>query len=494
MTRTLHDHQASGISRLRLSLKHGQHRRPMLQAPTGAGKTVIQSAVSKGKRVIFTVPRVSLIDQTVESFRSDGIDDIGVIQAKHPLRRPGAKVQVCSVQTLARRQIPKKADLVLIDEAHIWFKLYEEWMHAPEWAEIPFIGLSATPWTRGLGKHYDDLITIETTKGLIEKGFLSPFRAFGPKSGLKPELDGMRTVAGDWHVGQLSKEMRKPKLVADAVQTWLENGENRPTLVFAVDKAHGKLLQERFLKAGVATAYVDDETPLDKRIEIGLRLKHNMVKVVVNIECLTTGVDWDVRCIVLCRPTKSEMLYCQIIGRGLRTANGKTDLLILDHSDTTSRLGYVTDIVHDSLDDGKHHRGAHMRQKREKSDLPQECSACGFIKPANTKKCPDCGFESRKPCTVKHFDGELVELTPKGKAATREIKQSWFSQIIAIRDEKGRKPGWEAHKYRERFGVWPKGFEHVKVAPTEEVRNWVKSRDIAYAKKRQADLEREAAE
>ena len=68
---------------------------------------------------------------------------------------------------------------------------------------------------------------------------------------------------------------------------------------------------------------------------------------------MTTGVDLDVRCIILARPTKSEILYTQIVGRGLRTAEGKQDCLILDHSDTTLRLGFVTDIHHEHLDDGR---------------------------------------------------------------------------------------------------------------------------------------------
>ena len=80
-------------------------------------------------------------------------------------------------------------------------------------------------------------------------------------------------------------------------------------------------------------------------------------------DCLTTGVDWDVRCIILARPTKSEMLYVQIVGRGLRTADGKADCLILDHSDTTLRLGFVTDIHHERLDPGTRKAGSARREQ-----------------------------------------------------------------------------------------------------------------------------------
>ena len=86
-----------------------------------------------------------------------------------------------------------------------------EWMQTPEWAKVPFVGLSATPWTKGLGKHYDDLIVATTTAELIDKGFLSPFRVFAPAH---PDLSGVKVVAGDYHEGQLSEAMSKPVLVA----------------------------------------------------------------------------------------------------------------------------------------------------------------------------------------------------------------------------------------------------------------------------------------
>lgn len=76
----------------------------------------------------------------------------------------------------------------------------------PEWAEVPFVGLSATPWTKGLGKFFDVLIKVATTRELIDEGFLSPFRAFAPAH---PDLSGIKTIAGDYDQGQLSNLMRR---------------------------------------------------------------------------------------------------------------------------------------------------------------------------------------------------------------------------------------------------------------------------------------------
>ncbi len=115
-----------------------------------------------------------------------------------------------------------------------------------------------------------------------------------------------------------------------------------------MDRAHAKNLQAQFEAAGVPTGYIDAYTKPDAREALFRRFTAGELRAIASVGCLTTGVDLDVRCIVLARPTKSEMLFVQIIGRGLRTADGKSDCLILDHSDTHLRLGLVTNIHHDA--------------------------------------------------------------------------------------------------------------------------------------------------
>jgi superfamily II DNA or RNA helicase len=261
MRRELYPHQARAIEMLRHSLGTG-HKRPLLQAPTGFGKTlvaaaIIDSAVRKGRRVIVTVPALPLVEQTLEAFWNEGIHDIGVMQASHHLTDASRAVQVASIQTLERRAIPP-ADIVIVDEAHRTFNFLKSWMGNPDWQGVPFVGLSATPWAKGLGRDFDDLVIVTTTAELIASGYLSPFRVFAPSH---PDLSGVRTVAtGDYHEGQLSAAMNKPNLVADVVETWLQRGEGRPTLCFAVDRAHASSLQKRFEAVGVPAGYVDAYT------------------------------------------------------------------------------------------------------------------------------------------------------------------------------------------------------------------------------------------
>ena len=244
----------------------------MVQAPTGAGKTVLAAsmvtgALAKGNRVLFVVPLLSLIEQTVAAFKAQGIDAVGVMQGYHWMTDGSQPVQVASIQTLQRRMLPL-SDLVIVDEAHRWFAFMGEWMARPDWQKVPFIGLSATPWTKGLGKHYDDLIVAATTSELIELGFLSPFRVFAPAH---PDLSGVKVVAGDYHEGQLSETMQQPVLVADTVSTWLRLGEDRPTLCFAVDRAHARKLTDQFEAAGVPTAMSTRIRPIEEREKISRR-------------------------------------------------------------------------------------------------------------------------------------------------------------------------------------------------------------------------------
>ena len=201
------------------------------------------------------VPRKTLIDQTVREFEREGILAIGVMQAAHLRTDSRQPVQVCSAQTLARRKRPD-VDLVIVDEAHEMHNSVLRWM--ADCPGVPFIGLSATPWSRGLGKHYDDLIIPTTTRELIDAGL--PVRLRGVRA-IDPDLSGVSTRRGDFEQDELADAMDTASITGDIVETWLKRGENRPTIAFCVNRRHAQHVCERFLEAGVAAEYIDGETP-----------------------------------------------------------------------------------------------------------------------------------------------------------------------------------------------------------------------------------------
>lgn len=480
--KAIRPHQQKALDMLRQSIGRGK-RRVVLQLPTGAGKTyvasqIVRGALAKGKTVCFTVPLISLVDQTIAAFEAEGIDHIGVIQSKHHRTDASAPVQIGSMQTMTRRGVPD-VDMVIVDECHQQFDLLPKWMRLDH--SRVFIGLTATPWARGMGDIWDDLVRPVTMQELIDAGYLSPFRVFAPSH---PDLSGVGTLAGDYHEGQLADVMGQSPLIADVVDTWLQRAQGLPTLVFAVNLAHAVKIQKAFAERGVAMGYCDARIDLVERQHLFQQMKRGELAGIVNVGTLTTGVDADVRCIVLARPTKSEMLFVQMIGRGLRTAPGKEFCTVLDHSDNHARLGFVTSINHDTLLTGKE-KAPKPREKEKPEQVPRECPSCGAVKPRGV--CPACGFEPKRQSEIEFEEGELVEITG-GKQKKREYtmaeKAEFHSGLLWIARERGRKEGWAAHAYRERFGVWPVGeAKHAIPKPAgEEVRMFVTAKDIRFAK------------
>jgi DNA repair protein RadD len=488
--RELRPHQERALEALRQSLVSG-HKRPMLQAPTGFGKTltaahIIQRALDKGKRVAFVVPALSLIDQTVRAFEAEGISAIGVMQGDHERTDRTQPVQVATVQTLARRSKPE-VDLILVDEAHVLHRSLLKWMGGPVMAKVPFIGLSATPWARGLGKFYDDLIVAATTGQLIADGFLSPFMAYAPSN---PDLSGVRTVAGDFQQDELSAAMDRPSITGDVITTWQAKGEDRPTLVYGVDRAHAEHLKQRFEEAGVSTAYIDCFTDREERERIFALFRAGEIRVISNVATLSIGIDLPmVSCVVDARPTKSKMRFVQTIGRGLRTAEGKTNCIILDHAGNHLRLGMVTDIHQDKLDDGSE-RQSSAKERENGEPLPRLCKFCKAVMPREAKVCPACGEEVVTISRVRVANGDLVELGTlfSGKSEPADYEKKIFYAELRGLAKPHYKPTWVSCQFRDKYGHWPPwawASEPV-LSPSLSTRNWVLSRQIAFVKGRRA--------
>ena len=307
------------------------------------------------------------------------------MQAYHPMTDCSRAVQIASVQTLARRAIPP-SDLVLVDECHRQFNFVTRWLASPEMANVPVIGLSATPWSRGLGKVYDDLVVSARIRELIDLGFLSDYRVFAPSH---PDLTGFEPWPGISTRASSRRRCRSRRLSPTSSRPGSGLARTDRPRLRRRSRTRPRAPQE-FEVRRIATAYIDAFTESAERKTIFGQFSDGAMRVIVSVATLTTGIDLDVRCIVLARPTKSEMLFVQIAGRGLRTAEGKDHCLILDHSDTTLRLGFpIKSIATRSMTAPA--QVIAVRQEREEPK-PKECPACNFLKPARVHKCPTCGF------------------------------------------------------------------------------------------------------
>ncbi len=489
----LRPRQQAAIDGIRQAIREG-HKRIILQAPTGSGKTIMAShiiagALDKGNRPLFTVPQLSLIDQTIKRFEAQGIHDIGVIQADHARTDALARVQVASIQTLVRRPLPD-VDVVLIDEIHLQFEGLHKILDSEAWANKIVIGLSATPWAKGMGRRWTKLVPFGTTQELIAEGWLTPLVAYGVPDDYMPNLKDIRTVAGEYVEGDAEQAMSTAPIVGNVVRTWMEKGPGEKTFMFCVNRSHARKMQKEFEDAGVPCGYIDGTMDADQREAVFRKYRAGEYKIISSVGCLVVGVDEDVRCIIFLVLTKSDMKWVQAGGRGLRLADGKEHLLLLDHSGTCEALGLFTDIHHETLDmhDPKE-KGQPFGDK--KPPKPNKCKSCNAIVRRNDEKCWCCGARMPKPATPRHVDGELIKLdggkAPKKKQReyTMQEKQSWYSGLLYIAQQRGKSEGFAAHRYRDKFGVWPNQLRKEPHPPSFEVEQFDRHCRIRWAKSQQ---------
>jgi len=192
---TPRDFQLQAHDALRRGFREG-HKNQLIMAPTGAGKTylglrICNEAIQRGKRAVFLCDRTTLINQTSEVADRYGMHQHGIIQANH-WRRNDHLFQIASVQTVAKRAFWPKMDVLVVDEAHTTYKAWTEFAKSTGAAVI---GLSATPFTAGLGKIFSNLVNATTMFDLTQNGVLVPMRIF---SCHKPDMTGAETSGGEW--------------------------------------------------------------------------------------------------------------------------------------------------------------------------------------------------------------------------------------------------------------------------------------------------------
>jgi DNA repair protein RadD len=489
----MRDWQERTVPRIRDSVRQG-HKRIVVQAATGAGKTLLAAhlfanSISKGKRPLFIVPDLSLIDQTIESFEKVGILDVGVIQGRHERTDHQAQVQIASVQTLLKRDIPE-VDVVIVDECHVSYKALYALMNEPAWAEKIIIGMSATPWARGMGMHWTDLIIGATIAELIGNKVLCPFTVFGPGESI--DRSKITVVNGEYDEGQSAAVMSSAKVTADVVETWKKRWGKDKTFMFCVNRAHAREQQAKFEAAGVPWGYIDGNMTIEERKPVFAAFRSGRIKGIASVGCLSRGVDEDVHYIIDAQPTKSEMNLVQKIGRGLRNpGGGDKRLLVADHAGNQGPmgLGLVDDIFHDELDSRlpKDKTPAYGGKEAKK---PNMCPSCNAYIRYGTVKCSLCGAVLRVASKVAHVAGELSEYAKAPKKpkvpATQADKQEFLSGFLSIAANRGYTPGWAAHKYKERFGVWPRGLREVPAEPTKAVLDYEKYLRIRFIKSKGA--------
>lgn len=487
----LRKYQKEQVTDLRKGIREA-HLIQMLMSPTGSGKTevakhIIASAAARQNKVWFIVDSVKLLDQTLARFHNDGIY-AGAIQSDHPCTDYSKVVQVATVQSLGprlewllRTQPPK---LVVIDEAHSVFKAHLEVIGWARKNKVPVIGLSATPFKRGLGKVYDRLVNQISTEELTDMGFLVPAECYAP---YVPDLKGVGTTGGgDWAEDELAKVMGGADILGDVVSHWKQLAENRQTLVFACNVNHAKQLAEAFFNSGVMAAHIDGYMKTEESDEIIRLYKAGKIKVLVSVAMLAKGFDDPpTSCIVLARPTKSLMLHYQMLGRVLRTCEGKLNGLIIDHAGNLLLNGLPTDELPDRLDmgDGDPVDRAKKDSNPDKEKQTKPCPTCSYV--MTGLLCPRCGFEIKLDAGVEVAAGLLVKLSDRKKKLAPQSKQLVYAELLGYAAEKGKNSMWAQGAYQA-FMSEPVNREWAHstapAAPGEPITRWVKGFNMRRAK------------
>jgi len=455
----LRDHQVKAVEMLRNSLRRGNNR-PILAAPCSFGKTItaaylLSEAAKKGKRGIFICDRVKLVQQALDAFDREGLE-VGVMQGQHERQDYRAPIQIASIQTIARRKHLPEFDFAIVDECHIHYKTTQYMMD--RYSAVPFIGLSATPYSKGLGKAYNDLVIPITPEELLEQKYLCPVEYYGgahvDTSQIRPRA--LPTGGSDFDPKDLARATEDDdRLVGDIVRNWRKHAQGRQTIAFSPSIKHSKEMVDMFNREGIPAVHIDGYMDPEERSVIFEAHDRGEFLILSCSRLLNTGYDApNVSCLIDCFPTRSIIAYVQRAGRIMRTSPGKEQAIYLDHAGNVARHGFAEHIIPEELHDGEKAFKEKNQVKEKKEKKVHDCPQC--YGKFTGLRCR-CGFEIMVKEKLESDSSELKKLTPekRNRVTLGEEKSRWLSELCLYAVKKGYKQGWASHQYRERFGVWP---------------------------------------
>ena len=338
----LRDYQQALI-RLVFAKWENNDRKLIMQLPTGGGKTVILSAIARNfyqrqEPILVVAHTEELIFQLRNALESVCGVMVGVIKAGIKAN-PDRLIQVASVQTLRNRDLPAAA-LVIVDESHhATAKTYRQIIDS--YPDAYILGVTATPCRTdgsGFDDLFDSLVSITSPRELIEQGYLCDYKLIASPQAISTK--GIKTTGGDFNNRDLADSVDVVELAGNLIGAYKLYAIAKKCVVFAINCNHSKAIAQRYNSAGIPAEHLDGETPDDERKAIIERFRTGETLVLCNVNIVTEGFNLpNIEVVQVARPTKSLSLWLQMVGRGLRTAEGKKHALILDHTDNFVRLG-----------------------------------------------------------------------------------------------------------------------------------------------------------
>lgn len=350
---TFRDYQNQSIHLLQRALDIGAN--PLCVLPTGGGKSlVLAGLLQQRQQPALVLSHVAeLLEQDARALHrvAPGIEQAFFVAGLGE-KNPHAQVVFGSVQSVCRSlpSFRKSRPLLLIDEAHLCPRKADA-MYATVFAHFMGarrVGFTATATRLDSGSLVDggdawfDTIAHEVdVRTLIKDGWLVPLSGIITQA--QASMQGVATRGGEFVAEQAAEAVLRTLPLGDAVRQACELAQKRKAwLVFAASIEHAQAVCVEMRAAKIDAAVVTSESTKQHRDETIARFKAGELRALVNVGILTTGFDAPLTdCIVCMRPTKSTVLWQQLLGRGMRTADGKSDCLLLDFVGNLDRLGGV---------------------------------------------------------------------------------------------------------------------------------------------------------
>ena len=340
-------YQTEALNAVLKSYKDGV-KRQLISLPTGCGKTIIFGLVAEAmkERTLVLAHREELLRQAEQKIKLVYPEaDTGILQAD---QRSGLDAEICiaSVQTAIHHTAElaeRDYKLLICDEAHhavsnSYMKVFNDLGFTAD-ADKLLLGVTATAFrgdNLGLKSAFDNIVFERSIAAMITGGYLCPPR--GLQVATNVDIANVKVQHGDFNAGELEDAINTDARNNLIVKSYINHGENRHGVVFAVSVKHAKYLAKCFRDKGITCEAVYGDMPKDERQDVLQRYENHGLQLLTNVGVLTEG--WDVPdtdIVLMARPTKSKTLYIQCIGRGLRLAPGKQDCLIIDFTDNTKR-------------------------------------------------------------------------------------------------------------------------------------------------------------
>ena len=453
----LRDYQERGVGDIRVAFRTDDV--VVFVLPTGGGKTfsfcfMADGAGSKGNHVVILVHRKELLKQASKSLSKMGIEH-GLI-APWATPKPRCMIQVASVDALdskkGRRLLETamvKADLLIFDEGHhctleskwgrVFTALHEQAKRRNKKMKTLLVTASPRrPDGKGLGKGHggfaDTMVVGPSVPELIERGCLIKPRVFGCIE--PPDTEGIKLNSeGDLNATELAHRVDKPHLIGNAVKEYTERCPGARAVVFCVNVKHAIHVRDAFNAAGYRFALLVGDKDLvsdAERARTVEMLDRGELDGIVTVDLVSEGFDCPgLVCCIMLRPTESEIVFLQQVGRVMRIDDGKTECFLLDHAGNVGRwvgdefktkhgMPHIERDWSDALVGRK--KGKRNKKDAEPDDETYQCKHCRTIfetpevNSDGVQVCPSC----KEPIPIKaaggrsspdEVEGRLGEIT-----------------------------------------------------------------------------------